>query len=164
MTETESALADVVRKTIEDRSQRYLELASKTMERAKPYLDEVERSLFKINAGGIVTTLALIGQALSKDETLAAWLILPAFGFTVSLLASVLIYFLRFTEHMNQHNQLVAFVKTLPEQPTAEPSITSNLSPSIQKSFVISGLGFCLSVLALVTIFVLYAVPVCTLW
>lgn len=164
MVQTESALNELTQKVVQQRTEGFLGIAEKAQDRAKPYLTEVERGLFKINAGGIVATLALIGQAISKDEVLAAWLVLPGLGFTISLLASLLISFLRFTEYMHQHDQLLDFVKKLPKQPTAEPNINSNFSPFIQKSFVISGLGFCLSVLALVMTFVLYAVPVSDLW
>ena len=55
------------------RQRSFIKLSGKSMARAKPYLDDVERNLFKINAGGIVATLALIGQAITKEVAIAAW-------------------------------------------------------------------------------------------
>lgn len=146
------------------KQQSFIDMSGRAFERAKPYIDEVERNLFKINAGGTIATLALIGQAITKDTGIAAWLTIPAIGFTISMLSVLLIMLARFQEHTDQAVQLLHFAKNLPDDLQAEPQITSKASRYIRTFYITSGLGFCLSALSLVLIFAFHAIPFAIVW
>lgn len=138
-----------------ERQEHYSESADKFMEMSKFYLDEAEKNTLKINAGGVIATLALIGQALTHSKMMASILLIPAVGFTVGLLASVLILYTRSGEASDYAMQLQRFVLNLPEDYTEPPKITSNSPLYIRRLTQTSGWSFLLSAVAVVAIFAL---------
>lgn len=148
----------------QDRAKRYMKSGGKFLKKVGPYLQEGERNLFKINAGGLIATLALIGQSLGSYPILAGLMVVPAIGFVVSLLASVLISFTRATEFADYSVQLQQFALNLPDDLTAAPEPTSNAPQHIRMLSRIAGFGFCASVVAAVILSALYVLHVLEVW